>query len=156
MANVSNASTTIFMNGSKAIQANFTIIQYNLNVSSGGNGSATPSGVSSRDCNASVPISATANSSCSFVNWTGDTASITNPNAASTAIFMNGSKTIQANFIVTPWDINGDGRVDLFDLVRLGLHWGETGSPRWIPEDVKPDGIIDLFDLVLIGIYWTG
>jgi hypothetical protein len=156
VANVSNASTTIFMNGSKIIQANFTIIQYTLNVSSGGNGSATPSGETSQSCNASVPISATGNSGYCFANWTGDIASITNPNAAPTNIFMNGSKTIQANFILTPWDLTCDHFVNVLDMIRVGQRWGEEGTPGWIREDVFPDGAINVGDMILIGQYWTG
>ena len=147
------------MNNSYSITANFasTGVTYNLTISSSGNGSAIPSGTTSQSCNASVPIAANASACYKFLNWSGPSAdSVSNINAASATILMNGSKTIQANFVLAPEDINCDGDVDLFDLVRLGLHWGETGSPRWIPEDVKPDGIIDLFDLVLIGIYWTG
>jgi hypothetical protein len=161
IANASAPSTTITMNASYSITANFASlgITYNLTVSSGGNGSASPSGTTSQGCNASVPIAANASACYKFLNWSGPSVdSVSNVNAASATILMNGSKTIQANFVLAPEDINCDGDVDLFDLVRLGLHWGETGSPGWIAEDINitPDGVIDLFDLVILGIYWTG
>ena len=157
IANTSASSTTITMNDSYSITANFasTGVTYNLTVSSGGYGSATPSGTTSQTCNASVPIDATANASYSFVNWTGDNASIANPNAASTTIFMNGSKTIQANFILTPWDVNGDDRVNAGDMVLIGQHWGQTGTPGWIPEDVNQNGVINAGDMVIIGQHWA-
>jgi len=53
-------------------------------------------------------------------------------------------------------DVNGDGRVNVLDMIRIGMHWGETGSPGWIPEDVKQDGVIDVLDMILVGMYWTG
>jgi hypothetical protein len=144
------------MDSAKSVTANFSPIQYTLTVSSGGNGSATPPGTTSQNCNASVPIIATANSSYGFVNWTGDTASIANPNAASTTIFMNGSKTIQANFILTPWDVNSDSDVNVLDMILIGQHWGQTGSPGWIPEDVNSDGTVNVLDMIVIGQHWTG
>ena len=69
-----------------------------------------------------------------------------------------------ANVIVA--DINGDpvavdvtnGRVwvttPLGMLVRIGQHFGETGTPGWIPEDVKVDGVINVQDMVVIGQHW--
>ena len=151
-----NPRTDIATSANLTVIANFTLTQYTLNISSGGNGSATPSGTTSQNCNASVPISATANSSYGFLNWSGDTASITNPNAASTTIFMNGSKTIQANFIATPWDVTGDGHVNVLDMIRIGQHWGQRGAPGWIPEDVNKDGTINVLDMIVIGQHWTG
>jgi hypothetical protein len=45
-----------------------------------------------------VNLVATPNTGYHFVNWTGDTAAIVNPGAASTSITMNGNYSIQANF----------------------------------------------------------
>lgn len=52
------------------------------------------------------------------------------------------------------WDLNGDHVCDIGDVVKIGLCWGQTGSPGWIPEDVNNDGIIDIGDLVVIGLHW--
>src|SRR5512137_1041454 len=95
------------MNGSKTIQANFTGATYTLTVGNDGNGSTTPSGASSRACNATVAISATAVNGCyTFLNWSGTgVGSVANPNSASTTIYMNGSKTIQANFTATTYTL---------------------------------------------------
>ena len=65
----------------------------------------------------------------------------------------NGSVTVSTGLI---GDVNGDGHVNVLDLVRVGQHWGETGTPGWIPEDVKVDGVINVLDMVLIGQHWTG
>ena len=65
----------------------------------------------------------------------------------------NGSVTVSPGLI---GDVNGDGHVNVLDLVLIGQHWGETGTPGWIPEDVKVDGVINVLDMVLIGQHWTG
>jgi hypothetical protein len=49
------------------------------------------------------------------------------------------------------WDVNGDGIIDVFDMILVGNHFGETGSAGWIPEDVNADGVIDVFDMIVIG-----
>lgn len=53
-----------------------------------------------------------------------------------------------------PGDINGDGIVDIFDLVLWTNHFGyEVGDPGWNPAvDLVPDGIIDVFDVVIIAV----
>jgi hypothetical protein len=52
------------------------------------------------------------------------------------------------------WDLNGDHVCNIGDIVKLGLHWGETGTPGWIREDVSPNGVVNIGDIVLIGLYW--
>jgi hypothetical protein len=52
------------------------------------------------------------------------------------------------------WDVNGDGSINMGDIVAVGLHWGETGTPGWIPEDVNKDGSINMGDIVVIGLHW--
>lgn len=55
-----------------------------------------------------------------------------------------------------PEDLNCDGWIDIFDLCQVALHYGETGTPGWIPEDFtgptpyEPDGIVDLRELTAI------
>lgn len=60
---------------------------------------------------------------------------------------------IAASFLPT-WDLNGDHVCNIGDVVKVGLHWGETGAPGWIPEDVSPNGAINIGDVVVIGLYW--
>lgn len=61
--------------------------------------------------------------------------------------------TISASF-VPAWDLNGDHNCNIGDVVKVGLKWGQTGSPGWIPEDVSPNGAINIGDVVVIGLYW--
>jgi len=52
------------------------------------------------------------------------------------------------------WDVNDDGLVDEGDMDAIGLHWGETGAPGWIPEDANKDGVINVGDEVVVGQHW--
>jgi len=61
--------------------------------------------------------------------------------------------TIAASFLPT-WDLNDDHTCNIGDVVKVGLHWGETGDAGWIPEDVSPNGVINIGDVVVIGLYW--
>jgi hypothetical protein len=40
-------------------------------------------------------------------------------------------------------------------MIRIGIHFGETGPPGWIPEDVNQDGVINVLDMILVGMNWT-
>lgn len=53
-------------------------------------------------------------------------------------------------------DVNNDDHINILDMVLIGQHWGQTGSPGWIAADVKPDGIINVLDMIVIGQNWTG
>ena len=51
-----------------------------------------------------------------------------------------------------PWDTNNDGRVDIFDLVIVGQHFGETMTTPLEPNpDVNHDGVVNIFDIVIVG-----
>ncbi len=52
------------------------------------------------------------------------------------------------------WDVNQDGNINVLDMVLIGQHWGETGSPGWIREDINQDGSVNVLDMVLIGQHW--
>lgn len=86
----------------------FTIFadQYNLTISSTSGGSVTTpgEGIYSYDYNASVPVTATANSGYHFVSWTGtavDAGKVTNPNSASTTVRIGAKNyTLAANFAI--------------------------------------------------------
>jgi hypothetical protein len=52
------------------------------------------------------------------------------------------------------WDSNGDHVCNIGDLVILGQHWGQIGTPGWIAEDFNNDGVINVGDIVKIGTYW--
>ena len=70
----------------------------------------------------------------------------------------NTSVTVTAS---PAWDVNRDGRVDIFDFVIVGQHYGQyiTGTPSPNP-DVNGDGRVTVADLVLVGqhygdVYWS-
>jgi hypothetical protein len=52
-------------------------------------------------------------------------------------------------------DINRDGIVNIFDMISVMQHWGESGSNGWIYQDANSDGRIDVLDIIVIGQYWT-
>lgn len=55
-----------------------------------------------------------------------------------------------------PGDINGDGKVNLQDLVLLAYSYGSRqGDAKWNPNaDIKGDGVVDLADLVLLANHY--
>ena len=64
-----------------------------------------------------------------------------------------------ANIRVEPlsfYDLNGDTRINILDLVVMASHWGEIGTPGWIVADVNTDGVINVLDVLLLGDHWTG
>ncbi len=48
-----------------------------------------------------------------------------------------------------PADVNGDGSVDISDLVLVGINFGKTGVN--IKGDVNGDDSVDIIDLILVG-----
>ena len=44
-------------------------------------------------------------------------------------------------------DVNADGVVNIFDLVRVAGHFGQAGDDS---TDVNGDGVVNIFDLVLV------
>ena len=42
------------------------------------------------------------------------------------------------------------------DMIQVGQHWDEVGTPGWIREDVNKDGTVDVLDMSIIGQNWTG
>lgn len=102
IADINAASTTITMNGEYSITANFVeLVQYNLTVASGDNGSVTDPGEGAHgpyDGGTQVNLVATPDAGYMFNEWTGDTDTIADVNAASTTITMNGDYSITASF----------------------------------------------------------
>ena len=55
--------------------------------------------------------------------------------------------TITVQQLVIAEDVNGDGVVDILDLVLVDSHFGETGENG---ADVNEDGIVNIADLLLV------
>jgi hypothetical protein len=51
-----------------------------------------------------------------------------------------------------PADVNGDGTVDVVDLLALLPAWGPCGGP--CPEDINGDGIVNVLDLLELLAAW--
>jgi hypothetical protein len=106
IADVYAAETTITMNNSYSITANFQPEEgwYSLSISSTKGGLVTEPGEGTRIYEAATPVSLTAQADehYRFVEWTGDVSTIGDVNAAATNITMNGSYSITANFELMP------------------------------------------------------
>jgi len=59
--------------------------------------------------------------------------------------------TIETSGPGCPADVNGDGVVDVLDLLAVLGAWGETGE---LPEDVTGDGVVDVLDLLEVLGAW--
>jgi hypothetical protein len=58
-----------------------------------------------------------------------------------------------------PWDINGDGKVNIIDIVIVALAFdSRPGDPNWNPKaDIAPEfGVVNIVDIVAVAIHWTG
>lgn len=100
IADIYDASTTITMNDHYSITANFRWDCYYLTTNSSSGGSVSTPGEDEYEYSYGqvVPIVATPDYCQLFVNWSGDTDEIADPNDASTTITMNGNYSITANF----------------------------------------------------------
>ena len=73
----------------------------------------------------------------------------------------DGSLTASEDIVVTVteqyanWDPNADGGSNVLDLIVVGQHWGETGTPGWIRPDANGDGTISVLDSIVVGQHWS-
>ena len=58
--------------------------------------------------------------------------------------------------VVIPGDVNGDGCVDIFDAVIIGLSFGSCpDDSNWDPRaDIIEDDLIDIFDMVVVALHF--
>ena len=92
-----------------------------------------------------IHFKSTTNCGTSFVNLSG--VLMGNESGYSVPVDIRNGK-VDVN--ISRGDVNGDGHVNIFDIIYVGQSWGETGIPGWIPADVKKDGVINIFDILLI------
>ena len=52
----------------------------------------------------------------------------------------------------TPWDVNGDGTVNIQDLVLVASELGQSGEA--LKGDVNGDGLVNILDLVLVSSHF--
>lgn len=103
IADVEDATTTITMNDSYSITANFEEIhedKYDLIISStvGGEVTVPSEGIFMYDGGTVVDLVATPDAGYRFLTWSGDVDSLANVNDATTTITMNNDSSITANF----------------------------------------------------------
>ena len=108
-------ATTITMNASKRVTANFTNVAHTLTMAVTGSGSTDPA-VGDHDYGEGrvVNLSATPDYGWKFDNWTGDVA---DPDSVTTTVTMDKAKTVTANFSQLPvhtltMTVTGGGSTD--------------------------------------------
>ena len=70
----------------------------------------------------------------------------------------DGQLTVILNTTVTvPGDVNGDGTVEVQDLLAILAAWGECAPPpATCPADFDDDGFVGVSDLLVVLAGWTG
>ncbi len=77
------------------------------------------------------------------------TAQNTNIKLSESPVFIEPAPTTGQ---VQPWDVNGDGAVNIVDLVIVGLNFGkDITAPATPNPDVNRDGEVNMLDVVLVG-----
>ncbi len=128
-----------------------------ITASAGANGSISPLGSVSVAYGGSQTFAINANTGYHVADVLVDGSSV---GAVTTYTFNNvtADHTISASFAANStapdWNLNGDNVINIGDVVVVGLKWGQTGTPGWIPEDVNNDGVVNIGDVVVIGLHW--
>ena len=122
----------VTMSAAKLITANFSMIQYSLNLTGDEGGTVTVEGAShalpwsgSFDCGSVVTLDASADACHEFTGWTG---SITWGNSP-VDVVMDGDKNIAAGFSILTYTVtisgDGEGQVSVDGVVQ-SLPWSDT------------------------------
>ncbi|MCE5249036.1 InlB B-repeat-containing protein [bacterium] len=150
VASDTSSTTTVWMNGDKAVKANFTRIQYTLTmaVNTAGWGTTSPSaGAHTYDEGTVVTVTATPSSGYRFVNWTGNVANTT---SASTTATVTGNMTVTANFEKIPQSV--------LTMAVNTAGWGTTNPS--VGEHTWEEGVIvEILAYPALGyrfVRWTG
>lgn len=114
VADPNAGNTTIVIDTDRTVTANFARTQGTLNLSASGSGTVVPvSGNHTYTVGSTENITATPAPGWRFSGWTGDTAMINDPSAASTNITVNGDYNVTAVFTqpVLTMAVSGSGSV---------------------------------------------
>ena len=59
-------------------------------------------------------------------------------------------------FVAMPGDVNGDGIVNIIDIVRVALAFGAVpANPNWDPNaDINGDKVINIVDIVIVALHF--
>jgi thermitase len=70
---------------------------------------------------------------------------------------INASAALQAvlDGVAIPGDTNGDGVVDVSDLVTVIVAWGTCSEVEPCPADLNDDGQVDVLDLIEVIVNWS-
>ncbi len=134
------------------ISASFAIDTFAITATAGENGTITPSGAVSVNYGSDRTFTIVPGTGYRVLDVTVDGVS---QGAITSYTFSNvtDNHAISASFIPS-WDLNGDHVINIGDVVKIGLVWGQTGTPGWIPEDLNKDGYINIGDVVVVGLHW--
>lgn len=72
------------------------------------------------------------------------------------AAYPNANVQLQTTQVLVrqPFDVNGDGAVNISDFALVGSLWLQTGAPYFSPADVNGDGAVNIVDLAAIGAHY--
>jgi len=149
---VNDASTTITMDDNYSITANFAEVEeYTLTIASTTGGEVTDPGEGpfTYDDGTAVDLVAIPATGYVFVNWTGDTGTIDDVNAASTTITMNADYSITANF----------AEAEEYTLTISSTAGGEVTDPGEGAFTYDDGTVVDLVATPATGyvfVNWTG
>jgi hypothetical protein len=92
-----------------------------------------------------------------FANSTNNAADYALTGAASTWVNNAGQSGTLVEQKGEPADVNGDGLVNVVDMVEVVLNWGACAEPPApCDADTNDDGAVDVLDLVGVILAWTG
>jgi hypothetical protein len=57
--------------------------------------------------------------------------------------------------VTIPGDVNGDGKVDISDLIAIAFNWNRPVPPAPTNADICDDGKIDILDLMEVAFHWN-
>jgi hypothetical protein len=161
VADTSSASTSVTVDADYTLQANFAAISRTLTISSTTGGSVTTPGEGEfqYDHGQVVPVVASADDGCVFVNWTGtavDGGKVADATSPTTDVTVDGSYTLRANF-ARKVDLNRDGQLDGRDVETFSQAWlSVPGDHEWnVVCDLNNDEHIDWLDWAIFASAWN-